>query len=102
MPASVSILMRQLPAMRLICIALISVILTLFRCAATSGLNLVNTPVMGRAMARRNISRRVKVVMDDRLQQGGISVERNTYAIRERPDALNKTEAVFPAMSNPS
>src|SRR5260221_8564507 len=63
MPASVSILMRQLPAMRLICIALMSVIFTLFRSAATSGLKRVNTPVMGKAMARQNISRRVKVVI---------------------------------------
>src|SRR5260370_192996 len=61
MPASVSILMRQLPAMRLICIALMSVILTFFCSAATSGLNRVKTPAAGRAMARRIISRRVKV-----------------------------------------
>src|ERR1700755_741712 len=64
--------MRQLPAMRLICIALMSVILTLLRSAATSGLNRVNTPMAGSAMARRNISRRVKVVIDDRLQHGRV------------------------------
>src|SRR5258706_8924009 len=74
-PASVSILMRQLPAMRVICIALMSVILTLFRSAATSGLNRVNTPMVGSATARRNISRRVKVVIDDRLQHGRSSRE---------------------------